>query len=82
MLVVGTENKELLLLDHSGNSIKKSISLKSVPVFIDCVGQFDVEYRIYVACRDGKILFIKNGVVQDLIYKIESKPIGFIRFDK
>ena len=49
MLVVGTENKDLIILDHTGTAVKKQIQLKSVPVFIDCTGQFDVEYRIFVA---------------------------------
>jgi Bardet-Biedl syndrome 1 protein len=62
--------------------IKKTLPLKSVPVLIDTHGQYDVEYRIYVACRDGKIYFFKNGVIQDFQYSIESKPVGMVRLDK
>lgn len=65
-------------------AIKKKISgLKSVPCFIQATGQFDVDHRIYVACRDGRVYIIRNGeVVPDLIYSIESKPVGMLIFEK
>jgi len=34
MLVVGTENSEILIIDKSGLSITQSFKLPSVPVFI------------------------------------------------
>ena len=61
MLVVGTENKDIFILERTGISIKKGFQLKSVPVQIDCSGQFDVDYKILVACRDGKVYIIKSG---------------------
>lgn len=65
MLVVGTEQRAVLILDHSGMTVKKHIPLKSIATFIQCRGLFDVEYNIYVACRDGKIFVIRNGEVTD-----------------
>ena len=35
LLLVGTENKEVLILEQTGMAIKKSFTLKSVPVFIE-----------------------------------------------
>jgi Bardet-Biedl syndrome 1 protein len=35
-----------------------------------------------VACRDGKIYIIKNGEIQDQMFSIESKPMGFILYEK
>jgi Bardet-Biedl syndrome 1 protein len=43
----------------------------------------DVDYRIYVACRDGRVYLIRNGeVVPEFVYTIESKPVGMLIFDK
>ena len=55
MLLVGTEHQELILLEPNGLGIKLKIELRSVPVFILATGTFDVEYRIFVACRDGRV---------------------------
>jgi Bardet-Biedl syndrome 1 protein len=84
MLVVGSESKEVCVLEPSGMGIKKKIvGLKSVPCFMQTTGQFDVEYRIYVACRDGKVYLIRNGeIVNEIIYSIESKPVGMLIFEK
>ena len=41
-----------------------------------------MEYKLLVACRDGKVYIIKTGVVQDFAYNIESKPVGMVRLDK
>eukprot|EP01079_Euglenida_sp_SAG-EU17-18_P004949 gene4949-9_t len=60
-LVAGTENSRVLLFDTSGNSVQVKVALPSVPVFIQCIGCFTVEYRIIVACRNSKIYTIKNG---------------------
>ena len=83
MLVIGTENRDILLLDQTGMQIKKQIQLKSVPVQIQCHGQFEVESKIYVACRDGKIYLLKQfELMESPVYSIESKPVAFIRLEK
>ena len=84
MLIIGTESRDILVLESTGMAIKKKITgLKSVASFIQATGQFDVDYRIYVACRDGRVYLIKNGeVVPDFTYTIESKPMGMLIFDK
>ena len=56
--------------------------MKSVPVFIDVTGQYAVDYRIFVACRDGRVYQIRDGKVQDHVITIESKPVGMMRLDK
>lgn len=53
LLVVGTENHDLLILDKTGMAIAKQIKLKSVPVFMASQGCFEVDYKIFVACRNG-----------------------------
>lgn len=83
MLIVGTESKDIFLLEPSGMAIKKKITLKSVPCFIESTGQFDVDYRLYAACRDGKVYVIRNSeIMTDQVFSIESKPVGLLLFDK
>jgi Bardet-Biedl syndrome 1 protein len=47
-----------------------------------CQGQLDVDYRIYVACRDGKVYQIKNGAVEDKYFNIDCKPVGMALLEK
>jgi len=56
--------------------------LKAVPVFLHCEGQFDIDWKMYVAGRDGVIYTFRNGQQMDQIIQIESKPIGFLRLEK
>ena len=45
-------------------------------------GTFEIEYRIFVACRNGCIYQIKGGEVSQHEFVIESKPVGIVKFDK
>lgn len=38
MLVLGTEQRNVFILDQTGMSIKKTMLLKSVPTFIETTG--------------------------------------------
>jgi len=82
MLIVGTEHQQLIVLEPNGQKFRLELKLKSVPVFILADGQFDVDYRIFVACRDGRIYQIKAGKVLEHEITIESKPVGLVKFDK
>ena len=81
-LLVGTEHQQLIILEANGQRIKKEISLKSVPVFILAEGQYDIDYRIFVACRNGRVYQIRQNAVTDHEFVIESKPVGLVKFDK
>lgn len=82
MLVVGTESKKVLILDENGNDVKKEIVVPSIPVQILCEGQFTVDYRLFVSCRDGRVYTIRSGRVVEPTYTLESKPIGLVRLEK
>ena len=83
LLVIGTENKEIMILEPSGMGVQKSIQLKAVPVFIVTVGSYEVEYKIFVACRNGYTYQIKSGKTSTSFnVHIESKPIGMLKLDK
>ena len=63
LLVVGTESGYVYILpqDPSNSNYLCKISLSnSVPVMFSVTGLFDVEWKIVVACRDGKLYTIKG----------------------
>lgn len=82
MLVLGTENKLVYILDNSALNIATKVELDAVPTFMSVLGLYDVEYRITVACRDGNIYTIKNGQVLSTVIELETQPVGLVRFDK
>jgi len=53
-----------------------------VPVFLHCDGQFDVDYKCYVACRNGCVYLVSKGQVDEMKIQIESKPVGMVRIDR
>jgi hypothetical protein len=58
-LVIGTENREILVLNTAGSATVLRVQLPSIPAFIAVTGSFDVEYRIVVACRNNNVYTIK-----------------------
>jgi len=82
MLVLGTENRMVYILDSSALNIATKVELDAVPTFISVLGLYDVEYRITVACRDGNIYTIKNGQVLSSVIELETQPVGLVRYDK
>jgi len=82
MLVLGTENKMVYILDSSALNIATKVELDAVPSFISVLGLYEVEYRITVACRDGNIYTIKNGQVLSTVIELETQPVGLVRYDK
>lgn len=82
MLVIGTENRMIYILDSNALNLAAKVKLEAVPTFISVLGLFDVEYRITVACRDGNIYTVKNGQVLSNVIELETQPVGLVRFDK
>ena len=72
MLVVGTEHKKLYILDHTGSSILHTVQLPAIPAFMSIGGFYTLEYRILLACRDGKVYTVKNGELQGTIIELET----------
>jgi len=81
-LIVGTENKELIILEASGVEIKQQLVIEDVPTQILAKGQFTVDYRLLVVCRGGSVLEVKNGADVQQMYKIDSKPLGIVHLEK
>jgi Bardet-Biedl syndrome 1 protein len=81
-LLLCNEHRELIVMEASGIKIKTTIKLPSVGVFIETNGQYDVDGKIFIACRDGKVYVVKNGILTNKVYDIESRPVGIVYLDK
>ena len=66
MLIVGTESGHVHFLppDPSDSTVVCTVKLPSAPALLSVSGLFDIEWRVVVPCRDGKIYSIKNGEVR------------------
>lgn len=73
-IVVGTENRDLYILDAAAFTFLLRVSLiivttllllnqmtlPAVPVFLSIAGIYDVDYSISIACRNGCVYTIKK----------------------
>lgn len=66
LLIVGTEAGQLLVLpqDPLNSNVLCKIQLPSPPTLLAVSGVFDVEWRVSITCRDGKMYSVKNGGAQ------------------
>uniref|UniRef100_A0ABM5F4Z0 BBSome complex member BBS1 isoform X1 n=1 Tax=Pogona vitticeps TaxID=103695 RepID=A0ABM5F4Z0_9SAUR len=82
-LVIGTESTEILILDPEAFTILAKMTVPSVPAFLDVTGQFDVEYRLTVACRNGCIYILRRESKRPK-YSIEltAQAVGLVRVQK
>ncbi|XP_023566372.1 Bardet-Biedl syndrome 1 protein isoform X2 [Octodon degus] len=82
-LVLGTENKGLLVIDPEAFTVLAEMDIPSVPVFLDASGQFDVEFELAAACRNGNIYILKRDSKHPK-YSIELsiQPVGLVRVHK
>lgn len=51
-------------MSRSDSAIITSVKLNSAPALLSVSGLFDIEWRVVVACRDGRIYNIKNGEIR------------------
>ena len=77
-LIVGTEGKEVMVLDPSGTTVDFSVALPSVPVFLCAVGQLDLEHRVLVVCRDCKVYAIKNKQLATTVIILDAQVVGIV----
>ncbi|XP_043934152.1 Bardet-Biedl syndrome 1 protein isoform X2 [Protopterus annectens] len=82
-LVIGTESLEIYILDPEAFTVLAKMSIPSAPVFMDVTGQFDVEFRITVACRNGNIYFLRRDSRRPKhCIELGSQPVGMVRINK
>ncbi|XP_003740934.1 Bardet-Biedl syndrome 1 protein [Galendromus occidentalis] len=76
-IVLGTENKDIYILEPDAFTVLTSMVVPSIPVMMDITGLFDVDYRILVACRDGCIYSLKRGQKSaKLCIELHSQAVG------
>lgn len=82
-LVIGTECMELYILDPEAFTVLAKMSLPSAPAFMDVTGQFDVEFRVTVACRNGNIYILRRDSKKPkYCIELSSQPVGLVRVNK
>ncbi|XP_032090335.1 Bardet-Biedl syndrome 1 protein isoform X2 [Thamnophis elegans] len=82
-LVVGTENMEILILDPEAFTLLSKVAIPSVPAFLDIAGQFDVEYYLSVACRNGSIYILRRDSKRPkYCIELSSHAVGLVRVQK
>uniref|UniRef100_A0A3B4C850 BBSome complex member BBS1 n=1 Tax=Pygocentrus nattereri TaxID=42514 RepID=A0A3B4C850_PYGNA len=82
-LVIGTESQEVYILDPEAFTILAKMSLPSVPTLMDVTGQFDVEFRITIACRNGNIYILRRDSPRPkYCIELSSHPVGLVRMGK
>jgi Bardet-Biedl syndrome 1 protein len=81
-LVVGTEAKQLLILNSECTNVIKKIALRGVPARVDVTGLLEGDYRIFVALRDNCIVCIKNGELLSSIIELDAAATAIQRVDK
>ena len=60
--MLGTESCSVYILDPEAFTIMDSLALPAPPVLLSVAGQYDVEYRIVVACRSAVVLNTFEGL--------------------
>uniref|UniRef100_F7E4F6 Bardet-Biedl syndrome 1 n=1 Tax=Monodelphis domestica TaxID=13616 RepID=F7E4F6_MONDO len=82
-LVLGTENRELLVLDPEAFTVLAKMNLPSVPAFLEASGQFDVEFWLTAACRDGNIYILRRDSKRPkYCIELSAQPVGLVRIHK
>ncbi|XP_070845950.1 Bardet-Biedl syndrome 1 protein isoform X2 [Chaetodon trifascialis] len=82
-LVIGTESSNVYVLDPEAFIILSKMSLPAPPTMMDVTGQFDVEFRITVACRNGNIYILRRESDKPkYCIELSSHPVGLVRVGK
>ena len=89
-LVVGTESGLLIILhqEPDKSNFLAKVQLPATPVILCMSGLLEIEWRVYVACRDGKIYVVKNGetgrsaILTGTVMDLCSQAIAMTRQDK
>ncbi|CAL9699155.1 unnamed protein product [Knipowitschia caucasica] len=82
-LVIGTESCEVYVLDPEAFIILTKVVVPAPPVVLDVSGQFDVEYRITAACRDGNVYILRRDCEKPkYTVELSSQCVGLVRVGK
>jgi Bardet-Biedl syndrome 1 protein len=89
LLLVGTEEQQLLIVDAPGSMLVHfCLDLSSPSALMVVSGSFDVEWRVVIACRDGRIYTVKSGekrnsaIVTGTVISPSAFPVAVARLDR
>ncbi|XP_036033932.1 Bardet-Biedl syndrome 1 protein [Onychomys torridus] len=69
--------------EQLASPILTKMSLPSVPVFLEVSGQFDVEFRLTAACRNGSIYILRRDSKHPkYCIELSAQPVGLVRVHK
>uniref|UniRef100_A0A0G4GR23 Bardet-Biedl syndrome 1 N-terminal domain-containing protein n=1 Tax=Chromera velia CCMP2878 TaxID=1169474 RepID=A0A0G4GR23_9ALVE len=78
-LVLGTETAKLVVLSVNADKILLELDLPAVPSFLCIVGTYEGEWRICVACRDARVISVKNGRLMASVMQVQAGIVGLAR---
>ncbi|KAM9832615.1 BBSome complex member BBS1 [Neosynchiropus ocellatus] len=82
-LLIGTESCHVFILDPEAFIILAKMTLPAPPTMMDVTGQYDVEFRITVACRNGNIYILRRESDKPkYCVELSSHPVGLVRVGK
>ncbi|XP_061667182.1 Bardet-Biedl syndrome 1 protein [Syngnathoides biaculeatus] len=82
-LLIGTESGHLYVLDPEAFVILAKMALPAAPTAMDVTGQFDVEFRITAACRNGNVYILRRDSDKaKYCVELSSHPVGLVRVGK
>ena len=68
----------IYIMDANGFKEQKSFELRGTPCFLNVSGVLSEEWRICVAVRENQIILITNGMIENFVIDLNSKPVGMI----
>ncbi|XP_037133176.1 Bardet-Biedl syndrome 1 protein isoform X1 [Syngnathus acus] len=82
-LLIGTESAHLYVLDPEAFVILAKLALPAPPTMMDATGQYDVEFRITAACRNGNVYILRRDSDKaKYCVELSSHPVGLVRVGK
>ena len=81
-MVLGLECDAVLVLKAECKELDLMVALPSTPAFVCCIGLRQVEYRIFVACRNSTVYCIKNGERTATTMELSGAPVGMCLLSK
>lgn len=82
-VVVGTENKEILIIDSEAFTLLHTFTLSGIPCFLNVTGIYDVGFSVFAACRNGRVYTCKKDSPDSkLCFEVSSQIVGFERIHK
>ena len=82
MVVLGTEGSQVLILEPAATAVQRVVDLPSVPCLIAISGVYEIEHRIFVACRNAVIYVVKSGKLSGSPFEFEHDIVAMTCVDK